>query len=63
MGLFGGHGIELLILLVIVVLIFGVGKFGDVGGAVGKSIREFRQESSRTDTHTNSDDSSSNITS
>ncbi len=35
---------ELLLLLVIVVLIFGVGKVGDLGGALGKSIREFRRE-------------------
>ncbi len=34
---------ELIILLVIVVLIFGVGRLPDVGGAVGKSIREFRK--------------------
>ena len=42
--LFTGHIAELIILLLIVVLIFGVGKFSDVGGAVGKSIREFRKE-------------------
>ena len=34
---------ELIIILVIVVLIFGVGKLGDVGGALGKSIREFKK--------------------
>ena len=34
---------ELLIILVIVVLVFGVGKLSDVGGALGKSIREFRR--------------------
>jgi sec-independent protein translocase protein TatA len=34
---------ELAILLVIVVLIFGVGRLPEVGGAVGKSIREFRK--------------------
>lgn len=32
---------ELLIILVVVVLIFGAGKLAGVGGAVGKSIREF----------------------
>ncbi len=36
---------ELTIILVIVVLIFGVGKLGDIGGAVGRTIREFRKES------------------
>ena len=34
---------ELIIVLVIVVLIFGVGRLPEVGGAVGKSIREFRK--------------------
>lgn len=33
---------ELLVLLVIVVLVFGVGKLPEVGGALGKSIREFK---------------------
>jgi sec-independent protein translocase protein TatA len=34
---------EGLIILLVVVLIFGVGKLSDVGGALGKSIREFRR--------------------
>ncbi|MCL5110503.1 MAG: twin-arginine translocase TatA/TatE family subunit [Chloroflexi bacterium] len=33
---------ELIIVLVIVILIFGVGKLPDIGGALGKSIREFK---------------------
>lgn len=33
---------ELMIILVIVVLIFGVGKLPEVGGALGKGIKEFR---------------------
>ncbi len=41
----GGLGIpELLIILVIVIIIFGVGKLPAVGGALGKSIREFREQ-------------------
>ena len=41
---------ELLILLVIVMVIFGVGKLPQVGGAMGKAIREFREgQSSLTD--------------
>ena len=28
--------------LVIVALIFGVGKLGDIGGALGRSIKEFK---------------------
>lgn len=37
---------ELLIILVIVVLIFGVGKLPEVGAALGKAIRGFREASS-----------------
>lgn len=35
---------ELLIVLVVLALVFGVGKLADVGGALGRSIREFRRE-------------------
>ena len=35
---------ELLIILAILIFIFGVGKVADVGGALGRSIREFRRE-------------------
>jgi sec-independent protein translocase protein TatA len=34
---------ELLIIAFIVILIFGVGRLPEVGGAVGKSIKEFRK--------------------
>jgi sec-independent protein translocase protein TatA len=34
---------ELALILLIVVLIFGVGRLPEVGGAVGKGIREFRK--------------------
>jgi sec-independent protein translocase protein TatA len=34
---------ELIIVLVIIVLVFGVGKLPEVGSAIGKSIREFRK--------------------
>jgi sec-independent protein translocase protein TatA len=36
---------ELLIILVIVAMLFGVGKLPEIFGAVGKGIREFRKES------------------
>lgn len=42
---FGIGPLELVIVLVIVMLIFGVGKLSDIGGALGKSIREFRKSS------------------
>ncbi|MEA3406686.1 MAG: twin-arginine translocase TatA/TatE family subunit [Chloroflexota bacterium] len=34
---------ELIIILVIVLAIFGAGKLASLGGALGKSVREFRQ--------------------
>ena len=34
---------ELLLILGIVILIFGAGKVADIGGALGKSVREFRR--------------------
>ena len=36
------HWQELLLILVIVIIIFGVGRLGEVGGAIGKAMREFR---------------------
>jgi sec-independent protein translocase protein TatA len=37
---------ELLTILLIVIMIFGVGKLPEVGSALGKGIREFRNASS-----------------
>ncbi len=37
---------ELVIVLVIVMFVFGVGKLPEVGGALGKGIREFRKSQS-----------------
>ena len=34
---------ELIIILVVVMIIFGVGRLPEVGGAMGKAIREFRK--------------------
>ena len=36
---------ELLVILVMVMIVFGVGKLPQVGGALGKGIREFRDAS------------------
>ena len=33
---------EMIILLVIVILLFGVGRIGKIAGEMGKGIREFR---------------------
>ncbi len=35
---------ELIIILIIVAMLFGVGKLPEIFGAVGKGLREFRQE-------------------
>ncbi len=34
--------LEIIVVLAVVIIIFGVGKLPQVGGALGKSIREFR---------------------
>ena len=34
---------ELILILAIVVLIFGAGRLAEVGGALGRSVREFRR--------------------
>ena len=33
---------ELIVVLIIVVIIFGAGKLPEIGGAMGKSIKEFK---------------------
>ena len=38
---------ELIIILVIVMVIFGVGRLPEIGGAMGKAIREFRKSQSK----------------
>ena len=35
---------ELLILLLILILVFGGSRIGELGGALGRSIRDFRRE-------------------
>lgn len=46
-------GWEWVIILVIVIIIFGVGKLPQIGGALGKSIREFRESSRNEDEEDN----------
>lgn len=36
---------ELIIILVIIIIVFGVGRLPEVGGAIGKGLREFRRAS------------------
>ncbi len=45
--MFGIHPGFLIVLLIIVLIIFGPGKLPEIGGAVGRGIREFRKESDK----------------
>jgi len=36
--------LEITLIVVAIALVFGVGKLADVGGVLGRSIREFRRE-------------------
>lgn len=38
---------ELLIILVIILIIFGVGKLPEIGGGMGKAIRNFKDASNK----------------
>jgi sec-independent protein translocase protein TatA len=40
---------ELVIVLVIVIIIFGAGRLPEIGGALGKSIKEFKSNSDSSD--------------
>jgi sec-independent protein translocase protein TatA len=49
---------ELLIILVIVLIIFGAGKFPDIGGALGRGVKSFKKatrEPSEIDTAPNTE--------
>ncbi len=40
---------ELIIILVIILIIFGVGKLPEIGGGMGKAIRNFKDASNKTE--------------
>jgi sec-independent protein translocase protein TatA len=44
--------VELIVLLLVLVIVFGVGRVSELGGALGRSIRDFRREIRRTDDDT-----------
>ena len=48
-GPLGLGPIELVLILSIIVIIFGVGRLPEVGGAIGRSIREFRKATKEPD--------------
>ena len=35
--------LEVILILAVIILLFGVGRIGKIGGELGKSIREFRK--------------------
>lgn len=47
--MFGIGMSEMVIILVIVLIIFGAGKLPEIGGGMGKAIRNFRQAAKETD--------------
>ena len=56
-------GWEIIVILAIVLIIFGVGKLPEVGAGLGKGIREFKKATGQTDeieAPTVDDDESSN---
>jgi sec-independent protein translocase protein TatA len=44
--MFGFGMPELIVVLVIVLVVFGAGRLPEIGGALGKSIRNFKKSSS-----------------
>ena len=48
-GPFGFGPIELILVLTIIVILFGAGRLSEVGGAIGRSVREFRKETHEPD--------------
>ena len=54
-------GMEWIIILVIVVLLFGPGRIGKISGELGKSIKSFRDGLSGEDKDDQSTDSDGNI--
>ncbi len=48
---------ELLIILVIILIIFGAGKLPEIGGAIGKGIRNFKNSFQETNEVDDTEDS------
>ena len=47
--MFGLGTPELIVILVIIIVIFGAGKIPELGGAIGKGIRNFKKSMADTD--------------
>ncbi len=54
--------LELIIILVIVAMLFGVGKLPEVFGAVGKGVREFRTNAQGDSEETSAEATAENVT-
>ena len=52
---------ELLIVLVILALLFGASRVADLGGALGRGIREFRTEAKSDDSDAESSDTEAEV--
>lgn len=50
--MFGFHAPELIIILVVALIIFGPKRLPEIGGALGKGIKEFKAGTSDNDEHT-----------
>ncbi|MGD1151691.1 MAG: twin-arginine translocase TatA/TatE family subunit [Syntrophales bacterium] len=48
---------ELIVILVIVLIIFGAGKLPEIGGAIGKSIKNFKKSVRESDENETAPDS------
>jgi sec-independent protein translocase protein TatA len=44
--MFGSHWVYVAILLIVVLIIFGPGRLPELGGAIGRAMREFRKATS-----------------
>ena len=53
---FGFHGLDLVVILVIALLIFGPKKLPEMGASIGKSIKEFQKGMKEVTGHKNDDD-------
>ena len=52
--MFGSLGMpELLVILVIILIIFGAGKLPEIGGAIGKGIKNFKRATHEPDDEIN----------
>jgi TatA/E family protein of Tat protein translocase len=49
----GGHWLELMVVLLIAVFVFGAKRLPEMGSAVGKTIREFQKSMREVDDHPN----------